>query len=56
MKLVFQCCICLRYRTEEDQYKVFLPICPYILISHGYCIECLKKHYPESDWVKSRED
>lgn len=56
MKIVFQCCICFRYKDINGHYKMFLPINPFTLVSHGYCLECCKKYFSNSEWVKLKEN
>jgi hypothetical protein len=45
--LLSQCCICGDYKNNEGKYETFLPTCPHIPITSGYCDSCrrlMKKH------------
>jgi hypothetical protein len=39
--LVYQCCVCGRYRDIEGQYRVYLFVCPFFRVSHGFCLDCM---------------
>jgi len=55
MKLLLrQCCVCKKYVNENGQHQAFLPTCPFIPISHGYCDECLGKALKEVQLAKKK--
>ena len=40
--LLTQCCVCKKFKDEKGQYRVYLPVCPFLRVSHGYCEDCIK--------------
>jgi len=41
-KILRQCCVCHKIKDETGAYRDYLPICPHLRVSHGYCDDCLE--------------
>ena len=45
-KMAYQCCVCRKMRGAGGKYyRVIMNEIPGTVVSHGFCPECLAKHF-----------